>query len=235
MGGREVREARIWGLRVERRRFEPAQFPCDDWRLEQQKPRVPPVLPAAPCESRRSLAASQLHGSSPKRAARGYRETSRYSTTSPSTEPGDVVEKGLPRRSPNRRNFRGVSRQSRTDARRVAVLGHARSGLSSRGPLRFHREDGRTGGPRGENLGFASRAAALRACAGSVRRLAAQTTKKLADLPSSLLLPVNLGGPGPRVVSTEAARGVPLGATEGRHVSFCKQAAVGQPTFPMAG
>src|SRR3954463_14218914 len=39
-------------VRGERRRLEPAQFPYGAGRLEQQKPRVPPVLPAAPCESR---------------------------------------------------------------------------------------------------------------------------------------------------------------------------------------
>jgi hypothetical protein len=53
---------------------------------------------------------------------------------------------------------------------------------------------------------------------------------RLADLPSSLLLPVNLAGPSPRATSAEASRDVPLGETERQHVCFCKRAAIGQPT-----
>jgi hypothetical protein len=82
-------------------------------------------------------------------------------------------------------------------------------------------------------LGFEPQVVArkLRSLEASLLDSKPQKFSVLADLPSSLLLPVNLAGPAPRSISMEAARDVPLGATERRHVCFCKWAADGQPCF----
>lgn len=42
--------------------------------------------------------------------------------------------------------------------------------------------------------------------------------------------PVNDAGPSDEAIKMEAARSVTFGVTEGRYGSFCKEAAVGQPS-----
>jgi hypothetical protein len=191
MGGREVREARILGFESSGHASSLRSFRATPGGSNNKKPRGPPVLPAAPCESRRSLATRLQDGSSPRRPCRLQAKLNDRPSRS---RPGPCAFWPV------------VERPSQI----------------SQGGW----EDGRSAR---REFWVSSRAATPRACAVSVRRRAARTTKNLADLPSSLLLPVNLAGPSPHAYRTEAARGVPLGATERCHVSFCKRAAVRQP------
>jgi hypothetical protein len=103
---------------------------------------------------------------------------------------------------------------------------------------------GRTGGREGETEARAWARAAARELAtpslllnlrGNIFRFGPPNRKMRSRLPhasrppvlpSSLLI---LEGVSPRAVRTTAARGVPFGETEGRHGSFCKKAAAGQP------
>src|SRR4051812_10758699 len=97
---------------------------------------------------------------------------------------------------------------------------------------RFHRRTEGREGTRGRDFGV--RAAACepgaflsKACCAPIARRTTETSRT--SRPP--ILPVKKSRRfSARVLRTEAARDVPFGETEGRHVSFCKRAAFRQPT-----